>query len=260
MITATTNINTEQQAQAAMLDTLRNPPKSPVQAFQWLTKNVNFSSAFGSSVAKLIPGVGQILGPLTDIFSAFSSAPSLGEIVLDGLNSLSTQIADLKNELTATIERTAEIQTARTVDFVLQGVDEIQREVSAIQVMQSMTAESLLQDVAAQKAKIYTEYLAQYGAMQSAAYAEIAAIVSKCENELTELYTALTLRFGDMGLDFFKYLESLTAQQPQAVAVSRSAPGEALAPVQAAPADKKTGFNWLYLSPLLLLLFTNKKK
>ena len=136
MIEIKSNIKTDQEAQAVLFDTLRSPPKSPAQAFQWLAKNVNFSSAFGSSVAKLIPGVGQILGPLTDIFSAFSSAPSLGEMVLDGLNSLSTQIADLKNELTATIERTAEIQTARTVDFVLQGVDEIQREVSAIQVMQ----------------------------------------------------------------------------------------------------------------------------
>jgi len=257
MINATTNIKTEQQAQAAMLDTLRNPPKSPVQAFQWLTKNVNFSSAFGSSVAKLIPGVGQILGPLTDIFSAFSSAPSLGEMVLDGLNSLSTQIEDLKNELTATIERTAEIQTARTVDFVLQGVDEIQREVSAIQVMQSMTAESLLQDVAAQKAEIYTEYLAQYGAMQSAAYAEISDIVNRCEAELTELYASLVLRFGEMGLDFFKYLESLTTAAPAPAVETRSAPGVAAPAVQS---EEKTGFNWLYLSPLLLLFLAKKKK
>lgn len=257
MITATTNIKTEQQAQAAMLDTLKNPPKSPVQAFQWLTKNVNFSSAFGSSVAKLIPGVGQILGPLTDIFSAFSSAPSLGEMVLDGLNSLSMQIADLKNELTATIERTAEIQTARTVDFVLQGVDEIQREVSAIQVMQSMTAESLLQDVAAQKAEIYTEYLAQYGAMQSAAYAEISDIVNRCEAELTELYASLVLRFGEMGLEFFKYLESLTVAAPAPAIETRSAPSVAAPAVQS---EEKTGFNWLYLSPLLLLFLANKKK
>lgn len=257
MITATTNIKTEQQAQAAMLDTLKNPPKSPVQAFQWLTKNVNFSSAFGSSVAKLIPGVGQILGPLSDIFSAFSSAPSLGEMVFDGLNSLSTQIADLKNELTATIERTAEIQTARTVDFVLQGVDEIQREVSAIQVMQSMTAESLLQDVAAQKEEIYTEYLAQYGAMQSAAYAEISDIVNRCEAELTELYASLVLRFGEMGLDFFKYLESLTTAAPAPAVETRSAPGVAAPAVQS---EEKTGFNWLYLSPLLLLFLAKKKK
>ena len=257
MITATTSIKTEQQAQGVMLDALKNPPKSPVQAFQWLTKNVNFSSAFGSSVAKLIPGVGQILGPLTDIFSAFSSAPSLGEMVLDGLNSLSTQIADLKNELTATIERTAEIQTARTVDFILQGVDEIQREVSAIQVMQSMTAESLLQDVAAQKAEIYTEYLAQYGAIQSAAYADISDIVNRCEAELTELYASLVLRFGEMGLDFFKYLESLTAAAPTPAVETRSAPGVAAPGVQS---EEKTGFNWLYLSPLLLLFLANKKK
>ena len=260
MITATTSIKTEQQAQSVMLDALKNPPKSPVQAFQWLTKHVNFSSTFGKSISGLIPGVGQLIGPLTEIFSAFSSAPSLGELVLDGLKQLSTQITELKNELTSVIEKTAEIQTTRTVDFVLQGVDEIQHEVSAVQIMQSLSDESSLREIAAEKSKIYTEYLAEYSAMQSAAYAEIAAIVSKCENELTELYAALTLRFGDMGLDFFKYLESLTAQQPQAVAVSRSAPGEALAPVQAAPADKKTGFNWLYLSPLLLLFFTNKKK
>ena len=257
MIEIKSNIKTDQEAQAVLFDTLRSPPKSPAQAFQWLAKNVNFSSAFGSSVAKLIPGVGQILGPLTDIFSAFSSAPSLGEIVLDGLKSLSNQINDVKNELIETIERTAEIQTARTVDFVLQGVDEIQREVSAIQVMQSMTAESLLQDVAAQKAEIYTEYLAQYGAMQSAAYAEISDIVNRCEAELTELYASLVLRFGEMGLDFFKYLESLTAAAPAPAVETRSAPGVAAPSVQS---EEKTGFNWLYLSPLLLLFLAKKKK
>ena len=257
MITATTNIKTEQQAQAMLLDTLKNPPKSPIQTLQWLTKNINISSAFGSSIAKIIPGVGQLLGPLTEIFSAFSSAPSLGEMVLDGLNSLSTQIADLKNELTATIERTAEIQTARTVDFVLQGVDEIQREVSAIQVMQSMTAESLLQDVAEQKAQIYTEYLYDLNQMQLKAYADLKIIMDNCEIELQNLYDSLILRFGEMGLDFFKYLESLTAAAPAPAVETRSAPGVAAPAVQS---EEKTGFNWLYLSPLLLLFLAKKKK
>lgn len=257
MITATSKINTIPEAREAMVATLKNPPKTPVEALKWVASYVNVSSVFGKTIGGLIPGVGSIIGSLTDIFSAFSSAPSLGEMVLDGLSSLSTQIADLKNELTATIERTAEIQTARTVDFVLQGVDEIQREVSAIQVMQSMTVESLLQDVAAQKAEIYTEYLAQYGAMQSAAYAEISDIVNRCEAELTELYAALVLRFGEMGLDFFKYLESLTAAEPAPAVETRSAPGVAAPAVQS---EEKTGFNWLYLSPLLLLFLAKKKK
>ena len=257
MISATTNIKTTQQAQAAIVDTLKNPPQSPMQAFQWLSKSFNFSATFSKTIGGLIPGAGSIIGSLTDIFSSFSSAPSLGEMVLDGLKSLSTQITDLRNELTATIEKTAELQTARTVDFVLQGVDEIQREVSAIQVMQSMTAESLLQDVAAQKAEIYTEYLAQYGAMQSAAYAEISDIVNRCEAELTELYASLVLRFGEMGLEFFKYLESLTVAAPAPAIETRSAPSVAAPAVQS---EEKTGFNWLYLSPLLLLFLANKKK
>jgi len=257
MITATANISTIPEAQSAMISTLKNPPKTPVEAFRWVTSYVNVSSVFGKTLSGLIPGVGSIIGSLTDIFSAFSSSPSLGEIVLDGLKSLSNQISELKNELTETIERTAEIQTARTVDFVLQGVDEIQREVSAIQVMQSMTAESLLQDVAAQKAEIYTEYLSQYGAMQSAAYTEISDIVNRCEAELTELYASLVLRFGEMGLDFFKYLESLTAATPAPAVETRSAPGVAAPAVQS---EEKTGFNWLYLSPLLLLFLAKKKK
>ena len=228
-----------------------------MQALQWLTKHVSFSSAFGKSIAGLIPGVGQLIGPLTEIFSAFSSSPSLGQVVMDGLKALSTQITDLKNELTATIERTAEIQTARTVDFVLQGVDEIQREVSAIQVMQSMTAESLLQDVAAQKAEIYTEYLYDLNQMQLKAYAEIKIVMDNCEIELHNLYDSLILRFGEMGLDFFKYLESLTAAAPTPAVETRSAPGVATSSVQS---EEKTGFNWLYLSPLLLLFLAKKKK
>lgn len=257
MITATTSIKTEQQAQSVMVDALKNPPKNPVQAFQWLTKHVNFSSTFGKSISNLIPGVGQLIGPLTEIFSAFSSAPSLGELVLDGLKQLSTQIADLKNELTTTIERTAELQTARTVDFVLQGVDEIQREVSAVQVMQSMTEETLLQEVAEQKAQIYTEYLAQYSAMQSAAYAEISDIINKCETELNALYESLVLRFGEIGLDFYKYLQGLMTAEPAAPVQTRSAPSVDAPVVQS---EEKSGFNPLYLAPLLLLFLTKKKK
>ena len=256
-IKAESNIKTLPQVRDAAIDILKNPIKTPIDGFNWLTKNVNFSATFGKTIGGLIPGIGSMIGSLTDIFSAFSSAPSLGDMVLSGLNSLSTQISDLEKELTATIERTAEIQTARTVDFVLQGVDEIQREVSAIQVMQSMTAESLLQNVAAQKAEIYTEYLAQYGAMQSAAYAEISDIVNRCEAELTELYASLVLRFGEMGLDFFKYLESLTVAAPAPAVETRSAPSVAAPAVQS---EEKTGFNWLYLSPLLLLFLANKKK
>lgn len=243
-----------------MVATLKNPPKTPVEAFKWVTSYVNVSSVFGKTIGGLIPGVGSIIGSLTDIFSAFSSAPSLGEIVLDGLKALSSQINDLKNELTATIEKTAEIQTARTVDFVLQGVDEIQREVSALQVMQSISEESALKELAAEKAQIYTEYLYELNQMQLKSYADMKIIIDNCEIELQNLYKSLVVRFGDLGLDFFKYLESLTVQQPQTVAVSRSVPGEALTPVQVQDDKKAGGFNPLLLSPLLLLFFMNRKK
>ena len=259
-IGVSTNIQTEKQAQAAMIDTLKNPPRNPVQAFSWLTKNVNFSAAFGKTIGGLIPGVGSVIGSLTDIFSAFSSAPSLGEIVLDGLKSLSSQISELKNELTLAIEKTAEMQTARTVDFVLQGVDEIQREASAIQVMQSMSDEAALQQVAGQKAQIYTEYLAELNDMQAKAYTDIKSVIDGCEAELQKIYAEITLRFGGIGLDFFKYLESLTQKAPAVIVTTRSAsaaPG-VVKPTEEIPVEKP--FPWLYLSPLALLLFMGKKK
>lgn len=258
MITATTNIKTEQQAQAAMLDTLKNPPKTPAQAFQWLTKNVNVSAAFGKTIGGLIPGVGSIIGSLTDIFSAFGSAPSLGEIVLDGLSALSTQIADLKNELTATIEKTAEIQTQKTVDYVLQGVDEIQQEVSALQIMQSMTNEAALQQVAIEKNSAYAEYLQQCETMQTAAYSEINAIINQVQSELTAMYDAIILRFGAMGFDLFVFFKSITDQP---AAQSRALPAPVTAEKKADEMEKQeSGFNLLYFSPLLLLLFMKRKK
>lgn len=260
MITATSKINTIPEAREAMVSTLKNPPKTPIEAFKWVASYVNVSSVFGKTIGGLIPGVGSVIGSLTDIFSAFSSAPSLGEIVLDGLKSLSFQINDIKNELTATIEKTAEIQTARTVDYVLQGVDEIQREVSALQVMQSISEESALKEIAAEKAQIYTEYLYELNQMQLKSYADMKIIIDNCEVELQNLYKSLVVRFGNLGIDFFKYLESLTAQQPQTVAVSRSVPGEALTPAQAQDDKKAGGFNPLLLSPLLLLFFMKRKK
>lgn len=257
-VNVSTNIKTGAQAQAAILDTVKNPPQSPVQAFQWLTKNVNFSAAFGKTIGGLIPGVGSIIGSLTDIFSAFSSAPSLGEIVLDGLKSLSNQIGELKTELTSTIEKTAEIQTARTVDYVLQGVDEIQREVSAIQIMQSISDEASLQELAMQKNDIYTQYLADYSALQQAAYSEISDIINKCEQELNDLYAQIVARFGAIGIDFFKYLQGLTQKSDESVPASTRS-----APAVSSPVNEnveKTGFNPLLLAPLLLLLFAKKKK
>lgn len=258
MISISTTIKTEKQAQAAMLDTLKNPPQTPMQAMQWLTKNVNFSSAFGKTIGGLIPGAGSVIGSLTEIFSAFSSAPSLGEMVMDGLSSLSNQIADLKNELTATIERTAEIQTQKTVDFVLQGIDEIQQEVSAVQIMQTIAEQTSLQELAASKMEVYTQYLQTLEAMQKQAYADIKGIIDNCEGELRALYESLILRFGSLGIDFFKYLEGLTAQQPQQT--SRSAPVIQEAPGQTQGDQRTGGFNPLLLSPLLLLFFMKRKK
>ncbi len=81
--------------------------------------------------------------------------------------------------------------------------------------------------------------------------------MDNCEIELQNLYDSLILRFGEMGLDFFKYLESLTAAAPAPAVETRSAPGVAAPAVQS---EEKTGFNWLYLSPLLLLFLAKKKK
>lgn len=241
-----------------MVATLKNPPKTPVEAFKWVASYVNVSSVFGKTIGGLIPGVGSIIGSLTDIFSAFSSAPSLGEIVLDGLKALSSQINDLKNELTATIEKTAEIQTARTVDFVLQGVDEIQQEVSAVQIMQTIAEQTSLQELAASKMEVYTQYLQTLEALQKQAYTDIKAIIDNCESELRALYESLVLRFGSLGIDFFKYLEGLTAQQPQQT--SRSAPGIQATPEVTQEKKQNSEFNPLILSPLLLLLFMKRKK
>lgn len=258
MIVATTSIKNDSQAQAAMLDTLKNPPKTPQQAFLWLSKNVSLSANFGKTIGGLIPGAQSIIGSLADIFNAFSSAPSLGDMVLDGLSSLSGQISELQSELTATIEKTAEIQTARTVDFVLQGVDEIQQEVSAVQIMQTIAEQTSLQELAASKMAVYTQYLQALEVMQKQAYTDIKAIIDNCESELRALYESLVLRFGSLGIDFFKYLEGLTAQQPQQT--SRSAPVIQEAPGQTQGDQKTGGFNPLLLSPLLLLFFMKRKK
>lgn len=258
MVTVSTNIENRQQAQAVMVDVIKNPLKSPAQAVQWLTKNVNLSAAFGKTIGGLIPGAGSIIGSLTDIFSAFSSAPSLGEIVTDGLNSLSMQISDLKNELTLTIEKTAEMQIAKTVDYVLQGVDEIQQEVSAAQIMQDIADTQSLQAVAEQKLQIYSEYLSEYQAMQESAYRELSNIIKQCEIDLQALYNSINARFSEMGFDLFSFFKSMTAQ-PSAPG-SRSAPPAMIADGQPDNKPKaETGFNWLYLSPLLLLLFNKKK-
>lgn len=258
MIEVSTNINTIPEAQTALVSMLKKPPQNAGEAFKWMVSHFNISGDLAKSVSGLIPGFGSIVGSLTDIFSAFSSAPSLGEVVLDGLRQLSSQITELKSELTKTIEKTAEIQTQKTVDYVLQGVDEIQQEVSAVQIMQSMTNEALIQQLAIEKNQAYTEYLAEYEKIQSAAYRELSDIINQVQADLETLYNAIVLRFGELGFDLFGFIKKLTEapQAENAAPVQRSMPTP-----QAQPkADEKHPFNWLYLSPLLLLLFANKKK
>ena len=256
-ISAESNIKNYKQLQLAIVDTLKTPPQSPLQAALWMTKHVNFGTTLGSALGSLIPGVGSIIGSLTDIFSAFSSAPSLGEIVIDRLSELSSQMANLKSELTATIERTAEIQTQRTTDFVLQGVDEIQKEVSALQIMQSISDESALRALAIEKNAIQTAYLAEYETLQKTAYSEIESIINQNQADLKKLYNSIMLRFGSMGLEFYDFLKLETAKPTQATQSRAIAPG---ATQQVDSGEPTTGFNWLYLSPLALLLFMDKKK
>lgn len=229
-----------------------------MDAFKWLTKNVNFSATFGKTIGGLIPGAGTIIGSLTDIFSAFSGAPSLGEMVMDGLNALSTQISELKSELTSVIEKTAEIQTARTVDFVLQGVDEIQQEVSAMQIMRSVSEQTALQELAIKKTEVYTQFLTDMEKINKSAYSDLKTIIDNCEADLQKLYNDILARFGVLGFEFFKYIEGLTAQASQKT--SRNAPGIQETPGAAQEKKQSEGFNPLLLSPLLLLLFKKSKK
>ena len=260
MITATTNISSIPKAQAAMIATLKNPPKTPVDAFKWVSSYVNISSDLGKTISGLFPGAGSIIGSLTDIFSAFSSGPTLGQMVMDGLKSLSNQINDLKSELTSTIEKSAEIQTAKTVDYVLQGVDELQRQASAAQVMQNMIAEQELKQLAIKKNDLYTEYLSQYNDMQEKVYAEITEIINSCQLELENLYKSIIDRFGSIGFDLFKYFQMLTSKSANLAPVQRTVSVIDKPTQVAAEPSKESGFNPLLLSPLLLLLFMKKKK
>lgn len=258
MITATAKISTEKEIQSAMIDTLKNPPKTPMESFLWMSKYVNLSSDFGKTVIGLIPGAGSIIGSLMDIFSAFSSGPSLGEVVLDGLNSLSNQIAELQKELTSTIEKTANIQTEKTVNFVLQGIDEMQQEVSASQVMQALIEQDTLEKAAKIKIDAYSEFLQNMDLEQKKIYADINSVIDRCQKELNDLYESIKAKFGSMGFDLFGYFQQLSSDT--ITGTQKSTPIVRNAVITENKTSTESGFNLLYLSPLLLLLFMKKKK
>lgn len=258
MVNITSNVKTNEEAQKVVIDYAKNPPKTPEQAFQWLAKTVNITAVFGDTVSKFIPGAGTIVGALTDIFDVFSSPPSLGQVVLNGLAQLSTQISNIKSEILSAIEKTAELQTKKTIKYTLEGVEEIQKEVSAIQIMQSVINESILSDVSIEKSNLYANYLIKYDEMQSAAYAELSEIINNVQKDLTLMYNKIINQLGLLGFDLYAILELKTNKPMNAQIQDRKLTTNS----DAKAYDKSEGFafNPVYLSPLLLLLFTNNKK
>ena len=257
MVEVSLNIKTGEQARAELVNLIKTPPKTPLDAALWLTKNISMSANLGKAIFGSVPGVGSIIGALTDIFSVFEEPPSLGSIVMDGLKSISTQMQNISIELNSTIQKTAEIQTQRVSDFTLQIATAGQMEVSAMQIMQSISDETGLKELAIQKNAIQAAYLAEYEALQKTAYSEIENIINANQADLKKLYDSIMLRFGSMGLEFYDFLKSETTKPTQATQSRAVSPG---ATQQADATEPATGFNWLYLTPLALLLFMDKKK
>lgn len=253
-----TNIQTREQAQAAMSDFLRNPPVNPQRAIEWLSKNFTVGGSVSSALAFAAPAIGTFMPMLSGIFEMFSSGPSIGEVTLSAIGQLGAQIQNLAIELTNTIQRTAELERQKTVDFVLSGVDEISRQESAALQMIDMVKLEQVQLEAIKKNEIYTDYVSQSMQMRQEVLENIQSRINSVRQQINQQYDTISSSLAMLGIDLTKLsLDMLKCQEQkqQLTATSRSAPG-------APETQQKSAVPIAIFATVglgLLLLFTDKK-
>ncbi len=226
-VVVTSKITTPEQARAAMLDTIKNPPRSPVEMVSWLGKNLDVSGALsstglGSVVASAFPLVGGAFSLLSGIFDAFSSGPSIGQITLDAIQGVSMQIDALGKELTATIERVSEKQTIKTTDLVLSGVDDVARQMSAAAQIADMIKSNHAQEFEKQRLAVYSEYLADELNLRKSEMDKLKTMLQTAQAKIQADYENALAQLSLIGIDLLPMLFDAMSQ-PQGRAVSDKA-------------------------------------
>lgn len=195
-VTLKPKITNVQSAQKEMFDFVKNPPQDPVQAVKKFGDMLGVGAVVSAGITAAFPFAAPILPVLSGIFDLFSSGPSIGEMTLDAINGISTQLSEGLKNLQEATENVVKEQTQRTIDLVLQGADTIAREQSAIDVIDSINLQGVLEETYQKKNELYVDFLQKmqdyrHDTLQTLAAsidAEQARISAKYQQLLTQVY------------------------------------------------------------------------
>lgn len=188
-LTVDPKIKTAEDGQKFMVDFVRNPPKSPIEAVKLFANVTGIGGTVTAAIATAFPLVGSVLPLLSGIFSMFGGGgPSIGEVTLTAIQNLGTQInavaERLENVLTAEIQSSAQ----KTIDVVLAGQNEIARQQSAVSVFVSTIQADILDAVAVEKNTAYAEFLAATNEAQAQAMDDLKKMLADAQAAVNKVY------------------------------------------------------------------------
>lgn len=208
-LTITPKIQTVDQAAKFTADFVNNPPQTPLEVVRVAASAFDASGVVGQGLALAFPLVGSVLPALTGIFSLFGgSGPSIGEITLTAIAQVSEQIQKGFQAVTDTLSKVTELQAQRTIDTVLSGVTELAREQSAVEVYKTFSASAILDQVEAQKAKIFAEYTETLNAQRAAWVADIQKALSEAQAKTAAQYDIVQAQIAAIAGGVFREINT----------------------------------------------------
>lgn len=212
----TPKIQTVDQAAKFTADFVNNPPQTPLDVVRVAASAFDASGVVGQGLAFAFPLVGSVLPALTGIFSLFGgSGPSIGEITLTAIAQVSEQIQQVSKQIqkglqavTDTLSKVTELQAQRTIETVLSGVTELAREQSAVEVYKTFSASAILDQVEAQKAKIFAEYTETLNAQRAAWVADIQKALSEAQAKTAAQYDIVQAQIAAIAGGVFREINT----------------------------------------------------
>lgn len=199
-ITVNPKITNVQSAQKEMFDFVKNPPKDPVQAVKRFGDMLGVGAVVSAGITTAFPFAAPILPVLSGIFDLFSSGPSIGEMTLDAINGLSTQLSEGLKNLQEATENIVKEQTQRSIDLVLQGADTIAREQSALDVLDSINLQSILEETYQEKNQLYVGFLEEMQNYRNNTLQTLAASIDAEQARISAKYQQLLAQvYGMIG-------------------------------------------------------------
>lgn len=239
MVTVTTQpkITDIKSAQAEMTDFVKNPPSSPGAAVYKMADMLGVGATVQTAVTSIFPVAGALMPAISDLLSAFSSAPSIGEVMLSAVNALSVQISEGFKNLENALRIEIEAQADRTIDVVLSGASELAKEQSAALVFENYNVAAAADALREQKAKAYKVAMQDIYNLRKSALEKLQGQLQQVQQELENQYQnalqqvrAIIASIAPQILDALNsYLAQFEQQESRALPVESVLPGESAA-------------------------------